>query len=129
MKNTFARYKELCFKERNREENIEFLKAKFELELVPPASKELYFAFQDCEARRKGESAVDFLLVAYCVRSPIARFHCRHLNSLVQSLTVATCIPGCFLAALFSFKKDRAELERKPHDLFCVFERTAATGL
>lgn len=53
MKNTFMRYKELCFKERNQEENREFLKAKSELELVPPAAKELYYAFRDCEAERK----------------------------------------------------------------------------
>ena len=53
IKATFERYKELCFKERSREENEEFLKAKTELELVPPAVKELYSAFRECEVKRK----------------------------------------------------------------------------
>jgi len=49
----FGRYKELCFKERTLEENEEFLKAKTELELMSPASKELYIAFNDLEEKRK----------------------------------------------------------------------------
>jgi AAA15 family ATPase/GTPase len=53
LRNYFTRYKELCFKERTPEENEEFLLAKTELELVSPASKELYFAFNDLETKRK----------------------------------------------------------------------------
>jgi predicted ATPase len=53
MKALFDRYKALCFKERNAEENTEFLKAKSELELVPPANKELYLAFEELETKRK----------------------------------------------------------------------------
>lgn len=53
IKATFERYKELCFKERNHEENAEFLEAKAELALVPPAAKELYSAFRECEEKRK----------------------------------------------------------------------------
>jgi predicted ATP-binding protein involved in virulence len=49
----FARYKELCFRERTAEENEEFLRAKTELELMAPASKELYIAFRALEAERK----------------------------------------------------------------------------
>jgi AAA15 family ATPase/GTPase len=49
----FDRYRELCFKERTEEENEEFLKAKTELELMSPASKELYIAFNDLEEKRK----------------------------------------------------------------------------
>ena len=49
----FNRYKELCFKVRTADENEEFLIAKTELELMSPASKELYFAFNDLEDKRK----------------------------------------------------------------------------
>ena len=49
----FERYKELCFKQRTPEENEEFLRAKTELELMAPASKELYIAFQELEHKRK----------------------------------------------------------------------------
>jgi predicted ATPase len=53
MRRYFDRYKELCFKERTTEEDEEFLRAKTKLELMSPASKELYLAFNDLEARRK----------------------------------------------------------------------------
>jgi hypothetical protein len=53
MKTLFDRYKSLCFKERTPEEHREFLKAKAELELVPPVSKELYLAFNELETKRK----------------------------------------------------------------------------
>ena len=53
LRDFFERYKELCFKKRTPEENEEFLRAKTELELMSPASKELYFAFNDLEAKRK----------------------------------------------------------------------------
>ena len=53
MNATFERYKELCFKERSQEETEEFLKVKAELKLVPPAAKELYHAFRECEEKRK----------------------------------------------------------------------------
>ncbi len=57
MKRQFARYKELCFKERTAEENEEFLRAKTELERMAPASKELYIAFQNLEQQRKASVA------------------------------------------------------------------------
>ena len=53
MKKYFSRYKELCFKERTPDENIEFLQAKTELEIKSIPSTELYIAFQDLEKRRK----------------------------------------------------------------------------
>ena len=54
IKGLFQRYKELLFKEpRTKDENIEFLRAKSELELVPPASRELYEEFRMLEAQRK----------------------------------------------------------------------------
>ena len=53
LKRFFQRYKELCFKERTAEENEEFLRAKTKLELMSPASKELYLAFKDLEEKRK----------------------------------------------------------------------------
>ncbi|MCL2852468.1 MAG: AAA family ATPase [Defluviitaleaceae bacterium] len=49
----FARYKELCLKERTTEENDEFLQAKAELEIRAIPSTELYIAFQELEKRRK----------------------------------------------------------------------------
>jgi predicted ATP-binding protein involved in virulence len=49
----FERYKELCFKKRTPEETEEFLRAKAELELMSPASKELYLAFNALEKKRK----------------------------------------------------------------------------
>ena len=49
----FERYKELCYKERTPEETEEFLRAKTELELMSPASKELYLAFNALEEVRK----------------------------------------------------------------------------
>ena len=48
------RYRELCFKERSAEENEEFLRAKTELELMSPASKELFVEFRKLEQERKG---------------------------------------------------------------------------
>ena len=53
MKRRFARYRELCFKERTAEENEEFLRAKTELELMSPASTELFIAFHNLEQQRK----------------------------------------------------------------------------
>ena len=53
MKRQFERYEELCFKKRTPEENEEFLRAKTELELMAPASKELFIAFRDLEQQRK----------------------------------------------------------------------------
>ena len=53
LKRFFQRYKELCFKERTAEENEEFLRTKTKLELMSPASKELYLAFNDLEEKRK----------------------------------------------------------------------------
>ena len=49
----FQKYKELCLKERTPEENEVFLRAKAELELMAPASKELYLAFRNLERERK----------------------------------------------------------------------------
>jgi len=49
----FARYKELCLKERTPEENEEFLRAKAELEIKAIPSTELYIAFQNLEEARK----------------------------------------------------------------------------
>jgi len=49
----FARYKELCLKERTPEENKEFLRAKAELEIKTIPSTELYIAFQELEKARK----------------------------------------------------------------------------
>jgi predicted ATP-dependent endonuclease of OLD family len=53
IKMLFDRYKTLCFKERTPKENTEFFRAKAELELVPPANKELYLAFNELETKRK----------------------------------------------------------------------------
>ncbi len=53
IKRRFERYKELCFKERTAKENEEFLRAKTELELMAPASKELFIAFRELEQKRK----------------------------------------------------------------------------
>jgi hypothetical protein len=53
MKEVFDTYKSLYAKERTPEENKKFLRAKTELELVPPASKEIYLAFRQLEAKRK----------------------------------------------------------------------------
>jgi len=53
MKRYFERYKELCFKAKTPEENKEFLRAKTELELMSPASKELFIAFRNLEQKRK----------------------------------------------------------------------------
>jgi hypothetical protein len=54
MKEIFNTYKKLLdAKERTPEENKIFLRAKTELELVPPASKEIYLAFCQLEAKRK----------------------------------------------------------------------------
>ena len=49
----FARYKELCLKERTPEENDEFRRAKAELEIRTIPSTELYIAFQELERKRK----------------------------------------------------------------------------
>jgi predicted ATP-binding protein involved in virulence len=53
MKEVLDIYKSLYTKERTPEENKKFLRAKTELELVPPASKEVYLAFHQLEAKRK----------------------------------------------------------------------------
>jgi hypothetical protein len=53
IKNKFNRYKELCKKEQSAAETVEFQRLISELELVPPASKELYFAFRTMEDQRK----------------------------------------------------------------------------
>ena len=54
MKRQFSIYKELCFKiDRSEEENEEFLRIKTELELMSPASKELFIAFRALEQKRK----------------------------------------------------------------------------
>lgn len=49
----FARYKELCLKERTSEEDEEFLIVKAELEIRMIPSTELYIAFQNLEKARK----------------------------------------------------------------------------
>ncbi|MCL1883623.1 MAG: AAA family ATPase [Defluviitaleaceae bacterium] len=49
----FARYKELCLKERTPEEHDEFLQVKSELEIRAIPSTELYIAFQKLETERK----------------------------------------------------------------------------
>jgi len=56
IKAVFKRYQELYSKERTTVENEEFFKVKTDLELVPPASKELYFAFREMENKRKAAS-------------------------------------------------------------------------
>jgi predicted ATP-binding protein involved in virulence len=53
IKGHFKKYKELYLKDRTPEENKEFVRVKAELELVPPASKELYIAFRALENERK----------------------------------------------------------------------------
>jgi hypothetical protein len=53
MRRYFLRYKELSSKNRTQEEDIEFLEAKAKLELMSPASKELFIAFRRFEAERK----------------------------------------------------------------------------
>ena len=54
MKRQLDRYKELCFKtQKTGEENEEFLRIKTELELMSPASKELFIAFRALEQQRK----------------------------------------------------------------------------
>ena len=49
----FARYKELCLKNRTPEENDEFLRAKAELEIRAVPSTELYIEFQNLENKRR----------------------------------------------------------------------------
>ena len=54
MKQRFSRYKELCFKaDKTKAENEEFLRTRTELELMSPASKELFIAFRKLEQERK----------------------------------------------------------------------------
>lgn len=53
LKKYFARYKELCFKDRTPAENEEFLRTKAELEIMSLPSTELYIAFQELEQKRK----------------------------------------------------------------------------
>ena len=53
MRRRLDRYKELCFKERTAEETEEFLRTKTELELMAPASKELFIEFHKLEQKRK----------------------------------------------------------------------------
>jgi predicted ATP-binding protein involved in virulence len=54
MRRQLDRYRELCFKERTAEENEEFLRAKTELDLMAPASKELFVEFREIEQKRRG---------------------------------------------------------------------------
>ena len=54
MRRQLNRYRELCFKERTLEENEEFLRTKTELELMAPASKELFIEFREIEQKRRG---------------------------------------------------------------------------
>jgi len=53
IKKYFARYKELCLKERTPEENKEFVRAKAELEIRAIPSSTLYNAFHALEKERK----------------------------------------------------------------------------
>jgi len=54
MKRQFNKYKKLCFKmDRSEEEQDEFLRIKTDLELMSPASKELFIAFRTLEQKRK----------------------------------------------------------------------------
>jgi predicted ATP-binding protein involved in virulence len=53
MKNKFNRYKALYGKEQSKAETVEFQQLVSELNLVPPASKELYLAFRTMEDKRK----------------------------------------------------------------------------
>jgi predicted ATP-binding protein involved in virulence len=53
MRQRLDRYRELCFMDRNAEENEEFLRTKTELELMAPASKELFVEFRQLEQERK----------------------------------------------------------------------------
>ena len=53
LKRLFARYKELCFKERTPDENEEFLATKAELEIKSIPSTKLYKAFISLEQQRK----------------------------------------------------------------------------
>ena len=53
MRNKFSRYKELFAKELNDAERNEFQRLVSELQMVPPASKELYYAFRTMEDRRR----------------------------------------------------------------------------
>jgi predicted ATP-dependent endonuclease of OLD family len=54
IKEQLETYKLLYAKKRTPEENNKFLRAKTELELVPPASRELYLEFRQLEEKRKG---------------------------------------------------------------------------
>lgn len=53
MKKTFKRYRELCGQDRSEAEEAELLGLVSVLEMVPPASKELYLAFRRMEDERK----------------------------------------------------------------------------
>ena len=53
MQQRFKRYKELLSKTKTEEENKEFLKLKTDLEMMSPALKELYIAFQDLDKKRR----------------------------------------------------------------------------
>ena len=53
MNKVFNRYRELHGKQLSDAESIEFQKLVSTLELVPPASKELYLAFRTMEDKRK----------------------------------------------------------------------------
>jgi predicted ATP-binding protein involved in virulence len=53
IKDIFSRYKELCAKERSNSEREELQQIISKLELVSPASKELYLAFHTMEDKRK----------------------------------------------------------------------------
>jgi hypothetical protein len=53
IKDRLRRYKELYLKSRTPEETKAFARVKAELELVPPASREIYMAFHTLERERK----------------------------------------------------------------------------
>jgi predicted ATP-binding protein involved in virulence len=53
MKQTFKRYRELCGKTRSEDEEFELQQLLTILEMVPPASKELYLAFRLSEDKRE----------------------------------------------------------------------------
>ena len=55
MKNIFARYKELYSKEHTDDEAKEFQQLLSTLNMIPPASKELYLAFRTMEDKRKND--------------------------------------------------------------------------
>ena len=55
IKNKFNRYRELYSKNLTEDENVEFKKIISDLEMIPPASKELFFSFRSMEDKRKND--------------------------------------------------------------------------